>query len=134
MANANESFRQDVHEKSPNELFGGDRHQALFVTVGVISPAERDVIAVECNQPVIRDRDAVRVASEIAHHLLGSAECRLGVNHPIVPEQCPQECRKGFRFAKTLDLSSEDQAFAAKSPAQSVDELSTEDLSEDFHR
>ena len=134
MTDTNESFWQNVHQKSPNELFGGNRHQPLFVAARVISPAECDVIAIECNQSVIGDRNAVRIASEIAHNLLGSAECWLRVDNPILPEQASQESRKGLRFGEVLDLSGQLQTFVPKSPTQSFDELSTEDLPEDFHR
>ena len=134
MTDTNEPFWQNVHQKSPNELFGGHRHQALFVAPCVIPPAECDVITIECNQSVIGDRNAVRIASEVANNLLGSAECWLRVDNPILPEQGSQECRKRIWFAEMLDQSGKLQTFPPKSPTQSLDELSTEDLPEDFHR
>lgn len=134
MTDTNESFRQNVHQKSPDELLGGHRHQPLFVAPRVIPPAESDVIAIECNQSVIGDRNAVRIASEVANNLLGSAECWLRVDNPILPEQGSQECRKRLWFAEMLDCPGEHQTFPPKSPTQSLDELSAEDLPEDFHR
>src|SRR5262249_4677274 len=134
MTDTNESFWQNVHQKSPNELFGRHRHQPLFVAPRVIPPTECDVIAIECNQPVIGDRDAMCIASEIAKNLLGSAECRLRIHDPMLPEQGSQECRKRLGFGEVLDLSGKLETFAAKSPTQFFDELSTEHLSEDFHR
>jgi hypothetical protein len=44
----------------------------------------------------------VRIASEIAHNLLGSAECWLRVDNPALPEQDSQECRKRLWFAPSL--------------------------------
>jgi hypothetical protein len=134
MADTNESFRQNVHEESPNELCGGNRHQPLFVAVRVISPAECDVITIECNQPVIGDRDAVRIATEIANNLLRSSECGLRVHNPMLPEQGSKKCRERLEFVEALDLSGELQAFVAKSPTKPFDEFSTEHLSEDSHR
>lgn len=134
MTDTNESFWQNVQQKSPNELFGGNRHQPLFVAARVIPPAECDVIAIECNQSVIGDRNAVRIASEIAHNLLGSAECWLRVDNPTLPKQDSQECRKRLWFAEMLDRPGKHQTFPPKSPTQSLDELSTEHLSEDFPR
>src|SRR4051812_38904941 len=98
MADTNESFRQNVHEKSANELFGGNRHQALFIAARVILPAECDVIAIECNQPVVGDRNAMGITSEVADNLFWPTECGLGVDDPILPEQGSQERRKGLRF------------------------------------
>ena len=134
VTDTNESFWQNVHQKSPNELFGGHRHQPLFVAPRVIPPAECDVIGIERNQSVIGDRNAVRIASEIAHNLLGSAEGWLRVDNPMLPEQGSQECRKRLWFAEMLDQSGNLQTLPPKSPTQSFDKLSTEHLSEDFHR
>jgi hypothetical protein len=134
MTDTNESFWQNVHQKSPNELFGGHRHQPLFVAPRVIPPAECDVIAIECNQSVIGDRDAVRITSEIAYNLLGSAEGWLRMDNPMLPEQGSQECRKLLWFAEMLDRPGKLQTFLPKSPTQSCDEFSAEHFSEDFHR
>jgi len=134
MADTNETFRQNVYEKSPDELFSRNRHHPLFVAVRVISPAEGDVIAIECNQPVIGDRDAVCVASEIANNLLWATECRLCIDDPILPEHGSQESRKDLRFGEVLDRPGKFQTFRPKSSTQSFDELSTEYFPEDFHR
>src|SRR5262245_29397276 len=115
MADTNESFRKNVHKKSSNELFSGNRHQPLFVAVRVVSPAKDDAIAIECNESVIGDCDAVRVASEIANNLLWAAECRLCINDPILPEQGSQECGKDLRFSEVLDRPGKFQTFRPKS-------------------
>jgi hypothetical protein len=86
---ADESLRQYVCQEAPDELFGGNRHQALLIAVSVIPPSKRDVITIEGHQPMIRNRDAVRVASEIPEDLLRSAECGLRINNPVVAEQRP---------------------------------------------
>ena len=133
MADTNESFRQNMHEKSTKELCCGNRHQPLFVAARVISPTEGDVISIECNQPMIGDRNAMRVASEIANNMFGSAECGLGIDDPILAEEASEECRKGLGFGEVLDLPGTLQALLPKSATQSGDELSTEHLSENFH-
>ena len=91
-------------------------------------------MAIECHQSVIGDRNAVRIASEVANNLLGSAKCWLGVDNPILPEKGSQECRKRLCFAEMLDGPGKLQTFPPKSPTQSLDELSTEDFPENFHR
>ena len=85
--NANEALRQHVHKESTDELVARDCHQTLFVAVSIIPPTERDIVAIEGNQSVIRDGDAVRVASEIPEDLLRSAECRLRINNPVLTKQ-----------------------------------------------
>jgi len=57
------TFWQHVQEKSPNELFGGNGHLFLFVAVSVIAPSKCHVIAVEKDQPMIGNRNAMGVAA-----------------------------------------------------------------------
>src|SRR5262245_61364063 len=86
VANPHETLRQNVYEKPADELVGGDGHQTLLITASVISPMERDVVAIEGDQSMIRDGDAVGIASQVAKHLFGSAERRLCINHPVLTE------------------------------------------------
>ena len=52
--------------------------------MGVILPAESDAFLIEGQQAVIGNGHAMSVATQIAQHLHGTAECRLGVDHPVV--------------------------------------------------
>ena len=93
MADTNESFRENVHGKSANELFGRNRHQPLFITVGVISPAEGDVIA--CNQPMNGDRGRGACSLQDSERPgAGRPNAGFALDDPILPEHGSQESGK----------------------------------------
>ena len=57
----------------------------MHVSVGVVAPTEGDGVAVESEQSMIGDGDAVSVTAEITEHVFGTAEGGFGVNNPWVP-------------------------------------------------
>ena len=68
LPDADEAARQDVLDEAAQKLHGGERHRAALVAVGVVLPRKGDVVAIEGEQPVIADRDAMGIAPEIAQH------------------------------------------------------------------
>ena len=84
MPDADKALREHVQHEPAYEFFGGDGHRALHVSMSVIPPAERDVVAVESEQSMIRDGDAMRVAAEITQDLFGTAKGRFGMDDPFV--------------------------------------------------
>jgi len=84
--NPDKPLRQHVQEESPNKLVGGNRHFLLFVTVSVIPPQKRDVVAVKGNQSMIGNRNTMSIASEVAHDLFGPAEGWFGIDDPVFTE------------------------------------------------
>jgi len=80
-----ESRGQHVQEKAPNELRRGERHRLLFrrrVAAGVLV-TEAHVPALDVEHTMIRNRDAMRVATDIVQHLLRSGKRGFGVDHPL---------------------------------------------------
>src|SRR5258706_390582 len=76
MPDADKALREHVQKEPANEFFGVDGHRALHVSMSVIPPAERDVVAVKGEQSMIGDGDAMRVTAKIAKYLFGTAEGR----------------------------------------------------------
>jgi hypothetical protein len=87
VANADEAARQDMKQETAEKLIGTKRHEAFSVAVSGVSEAERDLFAVEGDQPVIGDGNTMRISTEISEHLIGPAERRLAVDDPAVAEQ-----------------------------------------------
>jgi hypothetical protein len=54
-----------VEQEAPEEFVGGQTHRALSVAVGAVAPGEDDILVLDAQQPVVRDRDPVRVAGEV---------------------------------------------------------------------
>ena len=85
MADADKTLREHVQQEPADEFFGGDRHRTLHVSMSVILPAKRDVVAVESEQSMIGDGHSMRVTAEITEYLFGTAEGWFGIDDPFVP-------------------------------------------------
>jgi len=69
-----------------------EHHDALFSAVGLILPAKLDPFSIEDDQAVVGDGYAMGVAAEIAQHMLGTAEGRLGIDDPALLLQSFHGC------------------------------------------
>ena len=63
VANARESFGQEVLQKAAQEFLASQGHGALFVVMGVVLPSEGDLGIVDQENAVIGNGHAMRVAS-----------------------------------------------------------------------
>jgi len=86
-----------MQQETAQELFRLDRHHSLVISVGIISPAEGDLVVGEGDQARVGDGDAVRVAGEIAEDMMWTAEWGCGIDDPVLTEQGAQESAEGFR-------------------------------------
>jgi len=82
---ADKALWEHVQQEPADELLGRNGHGALHVSVSVIPPTKRDVVAVECEQSMIGDGDAMGITAEITQYVLGAVEGRFGVDDPLVP-------------------------------------------------
>jgi xanthine/CO dehydrogenase XdhC/CoxF family maturation factor len=87
----------------------GQRHHAFLVAVGVVLVAKGNLVVLEADQSVIGNGDAVGVAGKIAQDMLGAAERRFEVDHPVLPEQGTQEGGKGSILTERLEGSRESE-------------------------
>ena len=83
-ADAHEAFWQYMQEKAAEEVHGVEGHDALLAAVGIIAPEEADALPVEGGDAVVADGHAMGVAAEVAQHMFGSAEGRLGMDVPFL--------------------------------------------------
>ena len=90
-ADADETLGQDVQEESPQKFDRRDRHGSRLTAVPIVLPLKGHGVVRDVEDPMIRDRYAVRVAREVMQHMRGSAEGWLGVDDPVVPKESPQE-------------------------------------------
>ena len=100
VANAHEAARHHVQQKASQEFVGVERHDLHAVVVGVVLPAESDAAVAVIDEPIIRERDAVGVATEVVEHLLGTGEGPLGIHDPVDGPQLTEEAREGARVGQ----------------------------------
>ena len=68
--------------------------------MGLILPAESDLIIVERHEAVIGDGHAMGVAGEVTDDMLGSTERWFGIDHPVLAKQRSKKRAKGFLVLK----------------------------------
>ena len=95
MANPHEATRHDMQQKPSQEFVGGEGHHFRPVVVGVVLPPESDAAVVETDEPIVRERDAVGVPTEVVEHLFGAREGPLGIDDPVDPAQAGEPLRAG---------------------------------------
>jgi len=103
VADADQALWQNVDQESAQELICGDGHDLLLAAVRIVFPAKRDSIILECNQSMVGDGDAVRIASEIVQNMLGTAEGWLGIDDPVLAKELSEKFSKATWLDKTLE-------------------------------
>ena len=97
VADAHEAWGKGVEEKAPQELLHRQGHQALLIGVGGVSPAKGNLVAMQRDEAMVGDGDAMGVGAQVVQDILGATERRLAVDHPLAAEQGAQEGRESFR-------------------------------------
>ena len=114
MANPNKPTRQHVLNKPPQKLGAIECHLPLLVAMSVVLPAEGYALAVEGQQAVIADGDAMRIPPEVAKHLRRSAECGFRVDNPIFLEERIDKSGKSLWILQFGDRSRKAQISARR--------------------
>ena len=133
VVDARETTRQNVLKKAPQELLMGQRHHAALAVVGVIFPAEGHLRIRDIDQPMIRDRDTVGVASQIMQHMFRPAKGLLGVHDPVFTEQGSQETGESLRFNKSCAGSEEDEFVSTEREPQARHKLAAKHPAQNLH-
>jgi hypothetical protein len=77
------------------------------MSVGIILPAESNLVMLESHEAMVGDGYAMGIAGEIAEYMVGTAEGRLGVDDPVLTEQGAQEGAEGLFVFQRLENSGE---------------------------
>ena len=119
LPDADEATRQDVLDEAPQKLHRGQRHRAPLVAVRVVLPAEGDALAIEGDQPMIADGDAMGIAAEIAQHRRGPTEGRLRIDDPVGVEERIDEGVPTAAGSRSVAVApARSSSFARVRPAQ----------------
>src|ERR1700739_1952042 len=102
--------------------------------MGVVLPAEREVLIVDIDDSMIRDRYAVRVAGQILQHMSRSPKRRLRIDHPVLAKQGVQESSEPLLIRERQTSSVKAQLPFAESSTHTSDELAAKNTAEYLHR
>src|SRR6267378_1831845 len=107
MPDANKSARNNMDEKSANELDGFKRHRFGLVAISVVPECEGDSTILQRHDATVGNGHAVGVAGQILERLFGSSKRRLGVNDPLLLTDSLAKCFKSRRSCQGLQLAVE---------------------------
>ncbi len=85
-------------------------------------------------QTMIRDRNPVRVAAQIAQYLQRSSKGGLNVHDPVLTPQTSEQFGKLFPLAEYARGSGAAELLFLVEAFESIDELAAKDPFESFHR
>src|SRR5580704_3097290 len=130
VADADEARWQYMEQKPAQEFINGQRHEALFVFVSRVAPAEGDNAVGKSDEPMVRDRHPVGVLAEIAKCVFRSAEWAFRVNDPRRAEQRAKPRCKSFRILQHGEASVEAEPALRMELFEAVHKLAPEHLFE----
>jgi hypothetical protein len=119
-----------MQQKPMQELVGGDGHFPLLAAVGVVLPPKGDLAVGQPNKTMVENGYPVRVSRQVVEHMLRATEGRLGINHPILAEQFPQECTEGLFPLQRFETAGEEKFSFSKSALPARHERAAENTAE----
>ncbi len=100
MPDADKAAWDDVEEEATDEFLGRERHDLHAVAIGVVSPAEaHDAVGV-ADEPLVGNRDAVGVPTEVLKDLCGPGDRPFGVHDPVMLAKFPEPGGEGRRISE----------------------------------
>src|SRR5688500_16069454 len=82
MADADEAAGEDVEQKPAEEGGGIERGEPRGVALGAVLPAEGDLAVPQRDESLVREGDAIGIATEVGQHLLSPGEGGLAIHDP----------------------------------------------------
>ncbi len=107
-----------MEQKSPDELLGGERHDALALAISIILPAETDLAILDGEESVVGNGDTMRVAPDVVEDLLWAGEGWLRIDDPFRFSNGSQVPLERDTFVKVLQGREEPQLAGQKRPFQ----------------
>jgi len=123
-----------MEQEPAQELIDGQRHQALFIFVSRVAPAEGDDAVGKSDEPMIGDGHPMGVLAEIAERMLRAAERAFGVNDPWGAKQRAKPCCESLRILKRGESSAEAEFALCVEFSEAVHEFTAKHLFENTDR
>jgi len=96
-----------MKKEPPDKFIGLQRHGLLTVTVGIISPEERNMAVPDSEDAVIADGDSMSIPAEVLKDPLGAIEGRFAIDDPLLVVEKSPERFEGFGFLEMADTALE---------------------------
>jgi len=126
VTDCDKAARQHMQQKAAHKFESRKRHCFLFVAACRIAPAKGDLAVFEAQKPAVGDRNAMRVVSQIANHMLWSGPRLLGIDHPLFLLQAPGKASKGLAILQRQERAGEPPLASSVGAAQEGRKLAPE--------
>lgn len=123
MADADETFGQQMQQEATQELIERKCHQLLVIIMSGVTPTKGALAVFERNQSMVRDSHAVGITAEVVEHILRTTERWFGIDDPIFAKQRPEPRREGLRLREASQIAGEVQLPSLKGRLEPSDEL-----------
>ena len=115
-----------MKKKPSDELIRHEIHGLLAVAVGIIPPAEGNLVVPVGKDAVVADGNPVGISPEILENPLGTTERRFAVHNPLFMIELVAEVVECFRFFEVTDSPVEHQSAIFEAMLEKVKELAFE--------
>jgi hypothetical protein len=95
VSDADISRGKDMKEEPSDELIGLESHSLLFIPIGIVPPAERDIAFLNLEDTVIADGDPVGISAKVLKDTINTVKGRLAINNPFFMIELSSEYIKG---------------------------------------
>jgi hypothetical protein len=134
MGDTTKAVRQGVEQEAEDELTGADGEKLRLAMVAIVHMTEGDVGVCHADQTRIGYRDAMRESAEISQRLSGSAEGRLGIDHPVNLAKLAEPGREGDGLCEVVEFPEEAEIAILEGGALLVEEQPAEETPEHANR
>ena len=95
MAQALQAVGEGMEEEASDALLGRQRHDHVPIPVAIIPPTEVDQPILQGHQALVADGHAMRIATQVGHHLLRRRKRGLGIDDPVLTPELIEPLLKG---------------------------------------
>ena len=107
MSDSHISAGKYMKEEPSDELIGLESHGLLFIAIGVVPPAEGDIVVLDIEDTVIADSDPMGISAQIFKDTFGPIKRRLTIDNPLLMVELSSEPLKGFGVLEMTDAAGE---------------------------
>ena len=122
---------QYMKKEPSDKLVSLERHGLLMIVVGIISPEERDIAALDIKDSVIADRDPVSISAEILQDTLWAIKGWFAIDDPLLMVKMSLEGFEGSEFLEMADISGEYEITRFEAFSQKAKKLTAEQCRHD---
>ena len=117
---------QYMKKEPSDELIGLESHGLLFITIGIVPPAEGDIAVLHLEDTVIADSDPVGISAKVLKDTFSAVERWFAIDNPFLMVELSSEHLKGSGVLQMTDAAGEDKITRFKTAFEMIQELAPE--------